>query len=83
MNDNVLGQNIKARRIEKKLSKDELALKLGISVKTLDAYERGYREPNCDMLVRIANELDVLADYLLGRTKRKKLITRKVIDQEN
>lgn len=80
MTNNILGSNIKAQRLDKKLSIDELSSRLGISPRTLDAYERGYREPNCDMLVRIADELGVITDYLLGRTKRKKLITKKVAE---
>ena len=50
------------------LTQAELAKKLQISSSTIAMYERGARNPDPDMLVRIADFFDVTTDYLLGRT---------------
>lgn len=50
------------------ISRKDLAAALNISVSALGMYERGQREPNIDMLVKIADYFDVSVDFLLGRT---------------
>lgn len=44
-----------------------LAPKLGVSPSTLGNYALGLREPDFEILVRIADYFDVSTDYLLGR----------------
>lgn len=44
-----------------------LAPKLGISPSTLGNYALGLREPDFEILVRIADYFNVSTDYLLGR----------------
>jgi len=47
-------------------SSADLANRLFITRSTVSGYRTGARLPNCFILRRIAQELDVSADYLLG-----------------
>ncbi len=57
-------------RENKELSQTEMAQKLGIAVTTYRNYENTTREPNYEILVNIANLLDVSVDYLLGNENK-------------
>lgn len=57
---------IKELRENAGLQQKELALDLGIPSNTLSQYENGKREPNNDMLKKIADYFKVTTDYLLG-----------------
>ncbi len=61
--------NIKILREQKKLSMAETARMLRIPYTTYINYEKGEREPNSEMLVKIANFFQVSVDYLIGREK--------------
>ena len=49
------------------ISRKELASFLNISVSAIGMYERGAREPNIDILIKLANYFNVSLDFLLGR----------------
>ena len=49
----------------------EVAEYLGIKLRSYQAYEGGTREPSIDMLIAIADFLEVSIDYLVGRTDRE------------
>ncbi len=57
-------------RENRELSQTEMAQKLGIAVTTYRNYENTTREPNYEILVNIANLLDVSVDYLLGNENK-------------
>ena len=65
--DYKLGQRIAYLRKSKNLSQAELAKIINIGTSTLGMYETGKREPNNEMLSRIADFFNVTTDYLLGR----------------
>lgn len=48
------------------LTQAMLAKQLGIAKTTYSSYEQGKRQPDYDMLLKIANYFDVTTDYLLG-----------------
>lgn len=64
---NKFGQRIAILRKNKNLSQAELAKIINIGTNTLGMYETGKREPNNEMLSRIADYFNVTTDYLLGR----------------
>ena len=68
-----LASKIRKLRIEKGLSQKALADKLGISRACLANYETGNRQPDNEMLVRIADIFNVLIDYLVDRTEFRSL----------
>ena len=60
-------ENLKAVRNQKKVTQKEAADALGISPNTYKNYEQGMREPNNEMLCKLADYFQVTTDYLLGR----------------
>lgn len=76
---------------ESELSSKDLAQELGIAPSTLSYYLKD-REPNYDMLIKIANYFDVTIDWLVGNehdytsieTERFELIEEnKMLKNEN
>lgn len=65
----LLGQRIARLRKNKNLSQADLAKIINIGTSTLGMYETGKREPNNEMLSRIADYFNVTTDYLLGRAE--------------
>ena len=60
-------ENLKKAREAANLTQVQAAKKLGVSDGTYKNYEQGKREPNNEILVKIANLYNVPTDYLLGR----------------
>lgn len=60
-------ENLKKSRESKGFTQNQVAKILRISDGTYKNYEQGKREPNGDMIVKLANLYNVTTDYLLGR----------------
>jgi transcriptional regulator with XRE-family HTH domain len=61
------GDRLKQARIEKGLSRPQLAKLCGISVKTIQNYEPGFKQPNrIDTSQKFAEVLGVTVDYLIN-----------------
>lgn len=77
-----LAFKLKLLRIEAGKSQEQLATELGISRSCLANYETGNRQPDNDMLVRMADRFSVLTDYLLDRAQYRQLdLTMQEIDE--
>ncbi|MCL2860783.1 MAG: helix-turn-helix domain-containing protein [Firmicutes bacterium] len=61
-------KRIKELRENDGLSLRDLAEDISINHSTIANWERGFREPPFDTLIKIADYFDVTTDYLLGRT---------------
>lgn len=61
-----MGQKIKSAREKKGYTQEQLAERLNLSVQHISVIERGVKAPKLETFVRIANELDVNADFLLS-----------------
>lgn len=64
----MLGSRIKLLREELGLKQEELAKKLSVSSSAIGMYERDAREPNNELMLKIANFFNVSLDYLLGKS---------------
>lgn len=62
---------MKSLRIEIGISMADAAKKIGIPYTTYVNYEKGDREPNSEMLIKIAKFYQVSVDYLIGRSEIK------------
>lgn len=63
------GKNLKYYRLRSKLTKKELARRVGVSAMAITHYENEERKPEIDMLRKLASELGVrLADFLAVRS---------------
>ena len=73
---NIIGENIKSIRKEKKITQKELAEKCNLATITIRQYENGKREPKYETLSKIANALNVsILDLTLSKSKEPKYIT--------
>jgi len=74
------GSKIVQLRKDNSLSRDELAKTVGTSSAIIGRYERNEITPSVDVAAKIADELGVTVDYLLGGSDKmvldKKLIKR-------
>jgi transcriptional regulator with XRE-family HTH domain len=57
--------SLKAARINRNLTQEEAAAKLGIAVKTLQNYEDGTTIPQWDMVKKIEDVYQFPADFIL------------------
>ena len=64
----VFGKRLKELRKANGYTIEQFADMVGISKSTLGYYENGKRMPDIEILARIADTLNVNADYLIGRT---------------
>lgn len=64
---NSFASRLKELRVEKGYTRQMLADKLFVSVRLISYWENGMRECYFEMLIKIADLLDVSIDYLIGR----------------
>ena len=62
----IFAERLKEARIKAGLSRRYVAGELNLLENSYGFYERGLREPNIMMLLRLANMLNVSADWLIG-----------------
>lgn len=80
---NALAKRLAQIRNEQKLSRAELAEKIGVVPETIARYERGDREPRSGELRKLASALGVSVAYLMGETERFDIDTNsKAIDNK-
>ena len=61
----LLGRNVRALRLERDMSQEQLALDAGMKRSYLSELERGLRNPTVRVLGRLADALNVEPDALL------------------
>jgi len=62
-----LGENLKSCRKADGMTQVEMAKRLGLTLRSYQYYEKDNHPVPSNDLLRIANELDVSLDWLLGR----------------
>ncbi len=63
-----LGQHITTLRKAKKFSQSELGKNAGTSGDIIGRYERDEVKPSIEVIIKIADALEVSIDYLVGKT---------------
>lgn len=66
-----LGKRLKLLREKSNLNQKELADKLNIPNQSISNYERDYRQPDYENLLKLADFYSVSTDFLLGRSPSK------------
>ena len=73
----MFSENLKAYRKAKGLTQEELAVRLHVVRQTVSKWEKGLSVPDADLLVRLAEVLEVSVSQLLGAgVPRRPLPTR-------
>lgn len=65
MKNNLFGKNLKNLRLSEGLSQRALGERVGVCNQTVSFWESGSREPDLDMLVKLAEVFNVSVDLLL------------------
>lgn len=63
----MFGKRLRTARMARKFTQQRLADTVNISLRAYQHYEQGERYPSYNMLVLLADTLDVSIDWLLGR----------------
>lgn len=63
------GHRLKAMRVQRGYTQEELAELLSLGQRQIPRYENGETDPAADIVARMARALGVSADYLLGLTE--------------
>ncbi len=63
----MFNKRLREMRIKRNLTQQRFSDILGIALRSYQCYETGTRTPCYDLLILIADTLDVSLDYLLGR----------------
>lgn len=69
----MFGEILNKTRKSQGITAQEMADYLSVNLRSYRAYESNDREPSFDMLVKIADKLNVTTDYLLGRAPSENL----------
>ena len=62
-----VGIRIRRFRLEKNMTQDQLAAKIGVDMTSLSSYEHSKRMPDIFVLCRMADIFEVSLDDLVGR----------------
>ena len=63
----MIGKILNKTRKSRELTAQQMADYLNINLRSYRAYESNDRQPSLQVLVKIADKLEVTTDYLLGR----------------
>ena len=63
----MFNKRLREMRMKRGYTQQRLADSLNIALRSYQCYETGTRTPCYDLLIQIADTLDVSLDYLLGR----------------
>lgn len=65
-----IGERIRKKRKEQKLTQAELAKQVNVSSQVISNWERGYTTPDSEDVRNLAKALDVTTDFLHGLDKK-------------
>lgn len=68
---NNLGARLKKARENKRLTQQEVANHLGVSNGAISGYERNYRDPDTEILKKLADLYEVSLDWLHDRKEKE------------
>lgn len=71
-----IGQKIKAARKRKQITQEDLARVVGVSDKSISAYESERAQPPIQVLEKIAKNTDQSLSYFLDEEKETTIITK-------
>ena len=76
------GDKLRALRMEKKLTQNDLAARLGIVGASVSSYEKNKQYPSVEVLIQLCQTFGVSADYLLGLSDDKNFNTSTLTEEQ-
>lgn len=67
----MIGKKLKELKEVKRMTQEDIAAALGVSVYTVQKWEQDKADPNTGTLIKLADLLDTTIDYMLGLTEKK------------
>ena len=77
----MFGENLKMLRKQKGFSQEELAVRLHVVRQTISKWEKGLSIPDAEMLIRLAEILEVSVSELLGEKLESEPATNDIDEQ--
>ncbi len=74
----IISKRIKSKREKLSITQKEFAERVGVSPAAINQFEKGEKKPSPDVLTRIAKELGVSTDYLLGASEENLFFSENV-----
>lgn len=65
-----LGSKLKTARLNNKLSRKQIAERIGVTASMIGLYETGERLPSLTVIIKLATQYRVSIDYLLGNNTK-------------
>jgi transcriptional regulator with XRE-family HTH domain len=78
----LLSDRLTSLRKEKKKTQQDMADYLGITRPAFTAYELGNRQPDYEILQKLADYFEVSIDFILGRTNNRDVYQNKIIKHD-
>ena len=63
----MFGKKLREERMARGLTQQKISDAVGLALRSYQCYEQGTREPPLDMLIKLADVLEVPTDFLLCR----------------
>ncbi|KRO22209.1 MULTISPECIES: helix-turn-helix domain-containing protein [Lactococcus] len=76
------GDKLRALRMKKNLTQNDLAARLGIVGASVSSYEKNKQYPSVEVLIQLCQTFDVSADYLLGLSDDKNFNTSTLTEEQ-
>ena len=76
----ILSENIRGLRRQKRLTQAQLASKIGVNKSIISAYENQERLPSVAVLIKLSYEFNVSIEYLLGIRRNRFIDISKLTD---
>jgi transcriptional regulator with XRE-family HTH domain len=74
--DKMIGNRVRARRMEMHLSQSELGEKVGVTFQQVQKYEKGVNRVGAGRLQQIANVLETDVPYFMGDSESSPTVSR-------
>ena len=78
----MLGENIKLHRQNRGFTQEEVASRLHVTRQTISKWEKNYSVPDADLLVRLAEILEVETEELLGNTQQQTVNVKRAAQEQ-
>ena len=76
------GLKLKQLRMNRKLTQQQLADKLGVTKATISAYETQAKHPSVEVLIQISRLFEVSSDYLLDLSDHPQINVSSLTDDQ-
>ncbi|CAM3115104.1 helix-turn-helix domain-containing protein [Lactococcus hircilactis] len=76
------GDKLRTLRLEKKMTQQDLAARMGLVSASISSYEKSRKYPSVEILIQLCQIFDVSADYLLGLSDDKEINLSALTDEQ-